>query len=707
MQAILNEEVDELLRLDRIESSFSPYSSPVVLVRKKQGTWRMCIDFRQINAAAEPDAYPLPQINSILDQLREAKYISTIDLKNGYWQIPLDAKSRPYTAFTVPGRGLFQWKVMPFGLHSAPATFQRILDTIIGPELHPRVFAYLDDIIVLGRSFEEHVENLTTVFNRLLKAQLQINFDKSEFVQNSLKYLGHIVCSEGIHTDPSKIEAIKEMSAPRTIKELRRILGVASWYRRFVPDFSTLVEPMTRLLKKKIPWKWDTEQEEAFYKLKQKLTEAPILRCPNFAQPFFLQTDASGEGLGAVLFQRNSDEEAVVAYASRMLNEAERKYSVTEQECLAVLWGIRKMRPYLEGYHFTVITDHQSLKWLHSLQNPSGRLARWALELQQYDFDIEYRRGKLNVVADALSRSLLPNEHESYPLAAVAEPKYSWYERTFKKVQENIQKYPDFQIVDGRLFKHIARKSNISDYPQWKLCIPNDRIKEILEESHDDVAAGHLGVHKTTKRVQQNYYWPGMARDIRRYIRSCNICGKYKVEQVKRAGLMYTLVTERPWEVICADFIGPLPKSSKGNSWLLVLLDKFSKWVELIPLRSATANAVVTALKERIIYRFGCPKTLISDNGSQFSGNLLNDFLRSMSIEHQYTAPYTPQENPTERANRVIKTMIAQNAGENHRLWDQYLAEIAFAINTAVHETTKHSAAQIIFGRNLVSPRLI
>lgn len=365
MQAILNEEVDELLRLDRIEPSFSPYSSPVVLVRKKQGTWRMCIDFRQINAAAEPDAYPLPQINSILDQLREAKYISTIDLKNGYWQIPLDAKSRPYTAFTVPGRGLFQWKVMPFGLHSAPATFQRILDTIIGPELHPRVFAYLDDIIVLGRSFEEHVENLTTVFNRLLKAQLQINFDKSEFVQNSLKYLGHIVCSEGIHTDPSKIEAIKEMSAPRTIKELRRILGVASWYRRFVPDFSTLVEPMTRLLKKKIPWKWDTEQEEAFYKLKQKLTEAPILRCPNFAQPFFLQTDASGEGLGAVLFQRNSDEEAVVAYASRMLNEAERKYSVTEQECLAVLWGIRKMRPYLEGYHFTVITDHQSLKWLH------------------------------------------------------------------------------------------------------------------------------------------------------------------------------------------------------------------------------------------------------------------------------------------------------------------------------------------------------
>ncbi|XP_070140317.1 uncharacterized protein [Drosophila kikkawai] len=303
MQAVINKQVDELLRDGRIEPSKSPHSAPIVLVGKKTGDIRMCVDYRQLNARSVPDAYPLPRIHHILERLRNARFISTLDLKSGYWQIPVAPASREYTAFTVPGRGLFHWKVMPFGLHSAPATFQRALDSVIGPELEPSAFAYLDDIIVIGTTLDEHIENLREVFRRLRHANLKLNRDKCSFFQRSLKYLGHVISESGIHTDPDKIAAIRELQPPTNVRELRRCLGVASWYRRFVPNFAAIVEPISTLLRKGRKWSWDTEQEQAFETLKTRLTEAPVLACPDFTQKFSLQTDASDHGLGAVLLQ--------------------------------------------------------------------------------------------------------------------------------------------------------------------------------------------------------------------------------------------------------------------------------------------------------------------------------------------------------------------------------------------------------------------
>jgi Reverse transcriptase (RNA-dependent DNA polymerase). len=245
------------------------------IVRKKDGSPRFCIDFRKVNEVTQKDAYPLPYINAILDKLRRARYISSIDLKQGYWQIPLSAESKPVTAFTVPGRGLFQFKVMPFGLHSAPATFQRLLDRIISPELEPHAFAYLDDIIVLGETFEDHLENLKEVFRRLRMANLKLNPDKCQFCRKSLKYLGHMVTAEGIRTDPEKVEAIQKFPTPKNVREVRRFLGTASWYRRFVPSFSEVVAPLTRLLKKNYRWKWTAEQEKAFHSFKEMSYRSP------------------------------------------------------------------------------------------------------------------------------------------------------------------------------------------------------------------------------------------------------------------------------------------------------------------------------------------------------------------------------------------------------------------------------------------------
>ncbi|XP_043064078.1 uncharacterized protein LOC122320067 [Drosophila ficusphila] len=327
-----------VMRDDKPLKLRSPHSAPIVLVKKKAGDWRMCIDYRQLIAHSVPDAYAVPRINHILEKLRHARYIFTLDLKNGYWQIPMARDSRQYTAFTVPGRGLYQWKVMPFGLHSAGATFQRALDSVVGAEMEPVAFAYLDDIIVISATEEQHFANLAEVFRRLRAANLRINPKKCTFFQQRLVYLGHVISGEGVQTDPEK--------------------------------------PVSALLKKGRKWSWGPEQQAALEEIRRCLTTAPVLGCPDFDQRFILQTDASDVGLEAVLSQ---GQEKVIAYASHRLTPTEQNYTTTEKECLAIIWAIRKMRCYLEGYRFEVVTDHLALKWLNSIESPSGRIARWAL----------------------------------------------------------------------------------------------------------------------------------------------------------------------------------------------------------------------------------------------------------------------------------------------------------------------------------------
>lgn len=335
MLKVMNDELDDMLAKDVVEPASGPWCSPIVIVKRKDGTYRFCIDFRKINGISEKDVYPIPQINPTLDKLHNSKFFTKIDLKNGYWNISLAEESRPITAFVIPGRGLFQFKVMPFGLHSASATFQRTIEKVLGPELGVSAFVYLDDVIVLGNTVEEHLENVQRILRRLRDANLRVNTEKSEFFKTQITYLGHVVDKSGIHTDPDKVKSILAFKVPENITELRRFMGVISWYRRFIPDCSSLTQPLTRLLQKKRQWEWGSEQAEVFEILKERLSTAPVLAAPDFTVPFCLQTDASQYGLGAVLTQEQNGNEVVIAYASRTLNNAELNYSVTEKECLA------------------------------------------------------------------------------------------------------------------------------------------------------------------------------------------------------------------------------------------------------------------------------------------------------------------------------------------------------------------------------------
>ncbi|KAL1110191.1 hypothetical protein AAG570_008268 [Ranatra chinensis] len=520
LERAMHAELDEMLQAGVVEPSKSAWSSPVVMIRKKDGSYRFCVDYRKVNAVTRRDAYPLPYVSHILDRLRNARYLSSLDVKSAYWQVPLSEESKERTAFTVPGRGLFQFTRMPFGLHNSPATWQRLIDQVLGPELERHVFVYLDDIIVCSAQFDEHVETLDRVFKKLREAGLTLNLEKCQFCRPELRYLGYVVDRTGLRVDAQKVECIVNFPAPRTPTQVRRFLGMCGWYRRFIPDFSTVAAPLTDLLKKGRAWLWSGECERAFAQLKEHLVSAPILTCPDFERPFIVQTDASGKGIGAILSQELPDGERVVAYASRALSKAERNYSTTEQECLAVIWAVEKFRPYLEGTEFTVITDHAALKWLNGLKDPVGRLASWALRLQQHPFKVIHRPGKLHAAPDALSRDTA--EVSCSAVVVTESSRDGWYQGMVKRVRKDPQQYPRWEVRDGdQLFRRIVGKS--SDDP-WRLVVPKPLRLVVLQECRDSHPAARLGVFRARQWIQGRCYWPGMRTDVARFVARSRAC---------------------------------------------------------------------------------------------------------------------------------------------------------------------------------------
>lgn len=703
LQAHVNKELEKMLADDIIEPSNSPWASPIVLVRKPDNSYRFCVNYKKLNEVSLKDAYPIPFVSSTLDKLREAKYISTIDIKSAYWQIPVAKESRPLTAFVVPTRGLFQFKRMPFGLHNAPSTWQRFIDRVLGHDLEQYVSVYLDDIILTTATFSKHIEILQEVFRRLKEAGLTLNRDKCHFCKRELKFLGHIVTSSGLMVDPEKVEAVVQIPTPKTVSEVRRIVGLASWYRRFVPNFSSIVAPMTNLLRKHQPFVWTEECSKALTTIKNSLVSAPILACPDFSKHFYLQTDASDFGLGAVLTQMDDTAgEKVICYLSRSLTKVERRYSIVEKECLAAVFAIEKLRGYLEGTRFTLITDHFSLKWLFSIKDPIGRIARWAVRLQQYDFNIEHRSGRENVVADALSRTVPAIESITISNISPAQED-KWYSNMLSKVRDQPLDFPLWRVENDLLFKRAhQRYPSLNCGNEWLLVVPKHQRANIIGDSHNPPTSGHLGVHKTLNRISSKYYWPKQKSDVARYIRRCEVCLRTKPEQKAPVGHMLSLpsTSSRPWQMVSIDLVGPLPRSSSGYCYIFTLLDCFSKFILLLPLRAATASKITQLLEEQILL-YGAPEKIICDNGVQFKSHLFQNKVDEYGISLAYTANYHPQSNPVERVHRVVKTMLSAYVADHHPSWDKYLAKVGWAIRSAVHDVTNLTPNFIFFGREL------
>lgn len=446
----------------------------------------------------------------------------------------------------------------------------RLMSRVLGHDLEPYVYVYLDDIIIVSNSLEEHIRLIQIVAERLQRAGLTINLQKSKFCQKKITYLGYVLSEEGLSMDVSEIQPVLDYPVPKTVKDVRRLLGLAGFYQKFLSNYSEITTPITNLLKKGAKkFTWTVEANVALDKLKAALVSAPVLANADFTLPFIIETDSSDLAVGAVLVQVQNGVRKPIAYYSKKLSSTQRRYSATERECLAVLLSIENFKHFIEGSQFIIQTDAMSLTFLQtmSIESKSTRIARWALKLSKYDMLLQYKKGSENIPADALSRAV---NH-----VVVVDP---YIDQLKKMIEAHPERYSDFQVCDEKIYKHIHNAA-IAEDPcfRWKYVVPVVERRAIIQAIHEEA---HLGFVKTLAKVRERHYWPHLAADVKRFCSQCEVCRESKIPNMNVKPICgKPKLCSRPWELISMDFLGPYPRSKKGNVWLLVVSDFFSKFV--------------------------------------------------------------------------------------------------------------------------------
>ena len=688
---IIDQEINQMLEKGIIRPSHSPWSSPVVVADKKDGSPRFCVDYRKLNQITVKDVYPIPRIDDTLHALGQNAYFTSLDLASGYWQIRVHPKDIPKTAF-ICHRGLFEFLRMPFGLCNAPATFQRVMDSVLGGLKWTCCLVYIDDIIVFSPTFEQHRKDLQSVLRRLIQANLTIKLAKCEFVRDCLPFLGFIASKTGIQPDPNKISAITTWPTPTTKEDIASFLGLSGFYRHFVPNFSKISAPLAKLKSPKEPFEWSATHQNSFEELKRRLTTAPILRYPDFSKQFEIHTDASTSGIGAVLAQRDNGKPYAISYASRSLNPAEKNYSISELEALAVVWALRKkFRPYVEGRHFIVHTDHSALQWLRSINDLSGRLGRWSLTLQQYDFTVKYIPGRKHNDADGLSRH--PEHTDQINSISIADIKTAQESDPYTK-ELLAQPTAPFTVINGLLYRRTTQRA-----PQ--LVLPQEQRPTALTLAHDHPLAGHLGIKRTIARVLRRYWWPACQKQVEEYVKSCLICQKTKGHPARKAHLDVTSSTAA-FDRIAVDCFGPI-KEGKETNYIIVYQDMFTRYVDLFLVPNINIDHVATTL-HTYITRHGLPNEIVSDNGPPFNSGHYGAVLAKLQIQSRLAPAYRPQANGmVEHFMQPLRNMIVAYIQEQ-RDWKQEFNAIAFAYNSSVHPALNDTPFFLATGRDPRTP---
>ncbi|CAF3398661.1 unnamed protein product [Rotaria sp. Silwood2] len=771
-QEIKFQETQKLLERGQIEESTSPWSSPIVLVKKKDKTMRFCIDYRRLNAITIKDAFPLPRIDEIFDQLSDATYYTKFDFKSGYFQVPLSKEDRPKTAFSTRDNH-YQFTVLPQGITNGPATFQRVINHILGPTRWKYALAYIDDVIIYSNTFQEHLSHLNEICHILKEARFRLNPEKCEIARTQTDYLGHRIHNGEIRPSPTNIHGLLNTKLPQTANEACKFVKAAEYYRKFIPNFSHIAEPLrkfvptTRTQQKKgqkTPITFTNEEVTAFEQLKHYLTTDLVLRLPNNRFPFKVQTDASDEGIGAVLSQLYPEGDRPVAYLSKKFTQAQRKWSPMEQECYAFICALDKWHNYLSGIKFVWETDHKALTQLNQKAQINKRCERWRLKILEYDFKVKYIPGLTNSMPDYLSRSpvddaeedpdeiphliskstqtdvLHVNNHSSIVAAVQTRamklrnqtlnditniPKFTSDSLNTSTEENRIIPFSIEELIQAQQNDNYAKNilNNIKKYKNYiikhnllmrKLNHPvpyvpqGDFRKTILQIYHDTAANGaHFGRDKTIHKIKQRYFWPSMYKDINNYIKSCILCAQFNPRRQKNPGTLRPIkAPDGVWQLVSMDFHGPItPTSQRGNKYIISLTDVLSKFVVTKAVRDNTAQTVVRFLKEDIISKFGTPKCILTDNGTHFTSTLMNELIKQIGTTHLYSTPYHPQTNgQVERYNSTMDAKIAALSNLRKTDWDDQLPFVTFNYNASIHSSTKQIPFEMMYGRSPVLP---
>ncbi|KAD4586323.1 hypothetical protein E3N88_23924 [Mikania micrantha] len=669
----LASQLQELTDKGFIRPSHSPWGAPVLFVKKKDGSFRMCIDYRELNKLTIKNRYPLPRIDDLFDQLQGSAWFSKIDLRSGYHQLRVHDDDIPKTAFRTR-YGHYEFLVMPFGLTNAPAVFMDLMNRVCRPCLDKFVIVFIDDILIYSKTKEDHEKHLKLVLEILREERLYAKFSKCEFWLKEVQFLGHIVNEYGVHVDPAKIDAVKNWSTPKTPTEIRSFLGLAGYYRRFISNFSRIAVPLTALTQKNRPYEWGPKQEEAFQTLKQKLCDAPVLTLPDGNDDFVVYCDASNLGLGCVLMQRGK----VVAYASRQLKIHEKNYTTHDLELGAVVFALKIWRHYLYGTKCVVFTDHKSLQHILNQKELNMRQRRWVELLNDYDCEIRYHPGKANVVADALSRKSQVQIHSV-------------------RVHTNLRN----DVLTAQ--QHSLAQDNLKNEMSCGA--------EILLETKDDAHKSRYSIHPGSDKMYQDlrglYWWPGMKKDIAEYVSKCLNCTKVKAEHQRPSGLL--LQPEIPmwkWENISMDFITKLPRTTNGKDSIWVIVDRLTKSAHFLPISETyPVRKLARIYIDEIVSRHGIPLSIISDRDARFTARFWESLHEAFGTRLDLSTAYHPQtDGQTERTIQTLEDMLRACVIDFCGNWDSHLPLVEFSYNNSYHASIGMAPFEALYGRKCRSP---
>lgn len=719
--AELKKQLEELVEKGFIRPSSSPWGAPVLFVKKKDGSLRLCIDYRGLNKVTVKNKYPLPRIDELMDQLEGATWFSKIDLASGYHQIPIHEEDIRKTAFRTR-YGHYEFVVMPFGLTNAPAAFMGLMNDIFRDYLDQCVIVFIDDILIYSKSREDHRRHLGIVLDKLREHGLYAKLSKCSFWQRKIGFLGHVISEAGIAVDPEKITAITKWPTPSNATEVRSFLGLAGYYRKYVLGFATIARPLTRLTGKEVRFEWTEACEEGFKQLKDMLTRAPVLVLPRPGVPFVVYTDASGIGVGCVLMQEGK----VIAYASRQLRKHESNYPTHDLELAAVVFALKIWRSYLYGEKVQIFTDHQSLKYVFTQGDLNLRQRRWMELLADYDLVIDYHPGKANLVADALSRrkSDISGARETQELATALSKLHLCAtsvneEGAGLEVVEQadlLSRISKAQETDSTLQKMVDKE--VSGYRtagngtilfKGRVCVPQggNLRDELLAQAHQSRFTIHPGRTKMYQDLKRYYHWEGMKRDVALWIARCQTCQLVKAERGVPGGLLQELpLPQWKWDMVTMDFVTGLPRTTRNKDAIWVIVDRLTKTAHFLPIRTTDKTEDLAREYLNVIVKLhGVPVSIVSDRDPKFTSTFWQAFQRALGTKVRLSTAYHPQtDGQSERTIQTLEDMLRASVLEWGGKWSEYLPLVEFSYNNSYHASIEMSPYEALYGRPCRTP---